>query len=349
MHQYSTKAIAERAFDTFTSLYPLQNYMGILALQGEARLCLATGDTQRFTQLTRALAPFIDPSPPFPCNFLIYHCGGNASAILLHAGKLDTARQTVAHHARLLMTTAPRGENRLFCHPKSADKGWIFIDVAFAVSPFLVHAGLALDDEAMIDEGVHQTLGLYDILLDNTCGLVHQGKYVRGNKGISEDHWSRGNGWGLLALAEMLEALPSGHRHREKVATTMKAHLQAALQLQDDTGMWHQEMTRHDSYPETSGTALILYALGTAIRHGMMNDDSSRAAFQRGISGLLGFIALNGNIHNTCRGCLCPGHGRIEDYMQREHVLNDPHAFGAVALAFGQAWQLGCKEISSHR
>lgn len=348
MHQHKTKAIAERAFDTFKSLYPLQNYMGILALQGEARLCLATGDEDRLGRLCDDLAPFISPSAPFPCNFIIYHCGGNGTAILLKAGKLEAARETVERHAGLLMETAPRGENRLFCHPKDPEEGWIFIDVAFAVSPFLIHAGLALGNEAMVNEGVHQTLGLYEILLDSECGLVHQGKNVRGNKRISDDHWSRGNGWGLLALAEMLDALPPGHRHRDRVAGVLQGHLQAALQFQDDSGMWHQEMTRPDSYPETSGTALILYALGTAIRHGVTEDRAGRLAFQRGISGLLGYIALDGSIHNTCRGCLCPGDGTIADYMEREAKYNDPHAFGAVSLAFGQAWQLGWEEVGKH-
>ncbi len=347
MNRIRTNEVAANAFDKFTSLYPLQNYMGILALQAEARLCLITGDEQRFARLLKWLEPFVTESKPFPCNYAVYHCGGNGTAILLNAGKLDAARDTVERHARMIIDTAPRGERRLFIHPKKPEEGWVFIDVAFAVSPFLVNAGLALDDEAIVEEGFQQTLGMYEILMDSSCGLVHQGKYVRGSKGISEDHWSRGNGWGLLALAEMLEALPAGHKHTPTVAKMLRAHVLATLKVQDEGGMWHQELTRHDSYVETSGSALILFALGVAMRHGLIDESIGRPAFLRGINGLLGYIALDGSIHNTCRGCLCPGEGKIEDYMQREPQFNDPHAFGAVSLAFGQAWQLGWKEVGN--
>jgi unsaturated rhamnogalacturonyl hydrolase len=120
--------------------------------------------------------------------------------------------------------------------------------------------------------------------------------------------------------------------------------LKSALKFQDDNGMWHQEMTDFDSYPESSGTGLILYALGVALELGIC-PAKWRENFTRGLKGYSAYIAIDGSVHNCCIGCLSPGDGSKEAYKARKWELNDSHAFGPVGLAFAQAWKLGIKEL----
>jgi unsaturated rhamnogalacturonyl hydrolase len=42
---------------------------------------------------------------------------------------------------------------------------------------------------------------------------------------------------------------------------------------------------------------------------------------------------------------MCPGNGTPEEYAAHPHRLNDHHAFGPAALAFGQALRLGIETM----
>jgi len=70
-----------------------------------------------------------------------------------------------------------------------------------------------------------------------------------------------------------------------------------------------------------------------------------RAALEQGLRGYLSYIALDGSVHQTCTGCLCPDGGALPAYLARAHKLNDTHAFGPVVLAFGQAAAIGLVDL----
>jgi len=103
-------------------------------------------------------------------------------------------------------------------------------------------------------------------------------------------------------------------------------------------------MTEPTSYVETSGSGLMLYALGLGLEVGIINSSESMR-FEKGIKGLLAYISEDTDIYHTCQGCLCPGQGTKLEYMATAPVLNDFHAFGPVILAMGQAHFLGIKNI----
>jgi unsaturated rhamnogalacturonyl hydrolase len=67
--------------------------------------------------------------------------------------------------------------------------------------------------------------------------------------------------------------------------------------------------------------------------------------YLRGLRGYAQYIAPDGTVYHTCRGCLNPGKGTIAEYKQVPPVINDTHAFGPVILAFGQAHSLGITDL----
>ncbi len=321
-------------------------YPGIVTLHGLARLAALQDDAALLEETRGYYLPFVRGEVTFYSNFPNYFCGGLGTAYLLWKGLLPEAKDEVRKYAVQLMTEAPRNPEGIFSHPKFPTEDRVWIDVAFAVSPFLVYAGLVFDEEAYIGEGIDQTEKMYHLLLDSENGLVHQSKGFGGRlaNGISEDHWSRGNGWLAYSLAELIAALPPSHPRRPDVEKIYTDLMTACVAFQNGEGLWHQEMTNPDSYVETSGSGLILYAMGAGVECGLL-DAGWQAKFETGLKGLSRYISQDFDVFHTCRGCLCPANGSQLNYMAKPPVLNDPHAFGPVALAFGQAHRLGIQQL----
>lgn len=342
---WRTLTVAYLAFQKHRALHPLNHYTGMLSLQAYARLALASDSAAMMATCRELLLPFVRGEQRVGGNFVTYECGGNATALLLWQGHLSEARDAVHHAAEALIRSAPRDAQGIFSMPGRPTNDLVWIDVAFAVTPFLLHAGLALEEGAYLDEAAAQVFMLYDLLRDPAQGLLHQCKHFAGPGKLSEDHWSRGNGWALLALAELVRDLPEGDPLREPAERRFRDLVRACLAVQDGDGLWHQELTVPASYVETSGTGLILYAIGVGVARGLL-DDGAMDAYRRGLAGYLAYIRDDGAVYHTCRGCLCPGEGTVLDYMARAPLLNDPHAFGPVTLAFGQAHRLGLASLT---
>lgn len=344
MTTFDVRRLAKRVFKRHAALHPLTHYTGILSLHGYARLAAITGDPDILADCRGYLMPFVRGELEFHANFANYYCGGNATAFLYWLGELPEAEQAVHYYAEDLLHNAPRDDEGIFSMPNRPRNDLIWVDVAFAVTPFLLFAGLALDEDTYVEEGFQQIKKMYGIFRDPANGLLHQSRGFAAPGKLSEDHWSRGNGWGLLALTELVNYLPADDPRRPASEQIFADLVAACLRYQDEGGMWHQEIPDHTSYVETSGTGLILYAIGVGLEKGLL-PASSRRRFEDGLAGYARYIRSDGSVYHTCRGCLCPGDGSVSAYKQRPPVLDDTHAFGPVTLAFGQAARLGIGQV----
>jgi unsaturated rhamnogalacturonyl hydrolase len=343
----NTFDVARQSFVRHRALHSLTHYTGILSLHAFARLACISDEPDLMDQIRAELLSFIREEydkADFHANFTNYYCGGNATAFLYWQDALPEAERSVRAYAESLITQAPRDDQGIFSHPRFPGEGRIWIDVAFAVTPFLLFAGLAFEEDVYIEEAFQQVRKMVDVFRDQENGLLHQCKNFVAPGELSEDHWSRGNGWGLLALTELVNYLPVDDPRRPSTERLFVELVRACMAYQDEAGMWHQEITDHTSYVETSGTGLILYAIGVGLEKGILSDED-RTRFVTGLRGYLDYVAPDGSVYHTCRGCLCPGEGTILDYKARAPLLNDTHAFGPVTLAFGQAYNLGIEQI----
>lgn len=344
-------SIALRAFDKHVETHPLGHYTGIVTLHGLARLGLALKERDGNDAVLRKahahFGPFVRGEETFRCNFPNYRAGGNGAAFLWWRGELPEADEaTFAPFIDELRHQAVRDRNGIYCHPNAPQEEKIWIDEAFAVTPFLLFCGLKLNRADCLDEAWAQTRKLVEALRDPANGLVNQAINFRGRGHRTSDHWSRGNGWAILALTELAQYFPESHPARAEVVAMYRGLVEACLRVQNpDSGLWHQEMTEPKSYIETSGSGLMLYALGAGLECGVLTGDCHRDAFEKGLRGMMAYIALDGSVHNTCVGCLSPGEGAREDYMKHPHKVNDPHAFGPLVLAYGQAVRLGLANV----
>jgi rhamnogalacturonyl hydrolase YesR len=278
-------------------------------------------------------------------SIISYEAGGSGAAFLAWknvAPELDQSVDGVADKMMRFQKRSP--EDLMTANFATNDK--IFIDVAFAVTPYLLYTGLKNNNPQYINMAVDETLGLFKILKDKNTGLLHQARGFNGKASISQDNWSRGNGWGAFALSILVRDLPKTHPRFNEVKALAKQFFTAAVRYQNAEGLWHQEMSDQSSYVETSGSGLILFGLGVMIEKGLL-DQKYINNFKLGLQGYTAYIGTDGSVSHTCFSCLAPNQGSKEDYKSRPWVFNDHHAFGPAILAFAQASKMGIDTITS--
>ncbi len=338
----SSREIVKRAFEMGKQHMDISTYPGTLLLHGMSEFALLDDNKEKVNLVVEALAKFGSGETSATGNFISYEAGGSGSAYLAWKGATTKLDNQVAAAAEKMMREQKRSTDGLLTIKTMSHQ--IFIDVTFAVTPYLLYSGLKFNNQEYINYAVFQTLESFRILKDEKTGLIHQGRGFQGEGKISEDNWSRGNGWGAFAIAILVRDLPESHPKRQEVVELAKKFFAAVLKYQDKQGLWHQEMSDPTSYIETSGSGIFLYGLGIMLEKGLM-DKKYMKNLNLGLRSYLDYIGDDGSVSNTCIGCLCPGNGTKEDYKNRKWELNDYHAFGPVVLAFTQAVKIGIEEI----
>jgi unsaturated rhamnogalacturonyl hydrolase len=342
--------VAVGLYDRYESIDEVKHYYGLLAIYGLARMADAADDDGLRARCEKILRRFPGEVEHPRYNFPSYEIGGIAQAYLLATGRMDDRADLVREYADEMLN-APRDPRGIVVMPRQPESNKIWIDAAMATTPYLLFAGLALDEKRYIDEAVHQTVSMYDEFLDTGNGLLHQCKNFVGPGRYSDDHWGRGNGWGYLALAELVAGVQPDSPHRTGVVARFQALSGALLPHQSERGLWRQEIPDDHSYEEASGTGLILYGFGLGMRHGVLDPAIYEEPFRRGVAGLAG-ICINPDFSTefSCPGCLAPGEGEnkgtVKAYMTlRLPYRDERHSFGPLMLALTEAHRRGITAV----
>ena len=189
-------------------------------------------------------------------------------------------------------------------------------------------------DDALYEECAGQFWIYRQILRNPTNGLYSQGRGFLGDPlELSPGAWSRGHGWLMRGMVESLAVMPRDSVAYKELQGYLRELADALLAVQDKDGMWHQllHLPFADSYPETSGTALISYNLARAWKLGLLPDERYRAAAIRAFQEVARRVGENGAVAGTCKA---PGPLRsIENYYRAPGEPDDPHGHFAVLFA----------------
>jgi unsaturated rhamnogalacturonyl hydrolase len=346
-----TLDIARNLYIRYGQVEEIKHYYGLLALYGLCQIAYESKAQDLIKSCNAILGRYPDHFDHPYYNFECYRLGGNAKAWSMMMGLVDKDKVLLKTYADKTLNGCA-DKDGILCLPGTEDKGLIWIDVVAAVTPFMLYAGIVLENDTYIDFAVDQCIKMYEVFIDKTCGLLHQSRGFReGIKSLSEDHWSRGNGWGYIGLTELVKYLPANSPHRSKVETYYLEMSNSILKYQTDKGLWRQEMTEPLSWEESSGSAIFVYGLGAGIRLGLLKEDSFKNGFKQGIYGLINYcINSDFSTELSCPGCLCPGEGAnkgtIQAYItEKLPVRNEHHSFGAFMLAMVEAHRNGIKEV----
>ncbi|MCW2621669.1 MAG: hypothetical protein JWL64_1271 [Frankiales bacterium] len=122
--------------------------------------------------------------------------------------------------------------------------------------------------------------------------------------------WSRGNGWAIAAMADTLAALPAGDPRAATYADVLVRMAAALAPLQGTDGLWRSSLLDPALFPspETSGTALITYALAYGIRTGRLDAATYRPVVARAWTGMTTYsLQPNGFLRGCQRIAGAPG------------------------------------------
>ena len=214
----------------------------------------------------------------------------------------------------------------------------LWADDTYMSCPFLVRMGNLTGDPKYYDEVILQLNNYKKYLYIDEYNVFSHIYFPEDSK-ANKVPWGRGNGWVYMSLAEVIEHLPEDYKGREELVNLFKTSVEALLSLQGDNGMWHQVLTKSETYDETSCTALFSVAIAKGIKMGLLDKSTYLPVIEKAVDGILNnSVAPNGDIYGVCRGSGCCYDW--EYYAQLGTVCGDDHGTGIVLAAICELIEL---------
>lgn len=111
-------------------------------------------------------------------------------------------------------------------------------------------------------------------------------------------YWSRGNGWVIGGLCNVLEAMPENFPERKKYEHLLAEMCAALAATQGSDGLWRASLLDPDSYPlgETSGSTFFCYGIAWAINHGLVDRATYLPIARKAWKGLMACVEPDGKL-----------------------------------------------------
>ena len=246
----------------------------------------------------------------------------------------------------------PRTEEGSFWHKKIyPDQVWL--DGTYMALPFL-----AMYQREMGNGDYSDIIGQLRIvrkrMRDPKTGLYFHGYdaskkafWANPETGLSRNFWLRADGWFACALADLAEIIPADQPERAETADLLTELMESAARYMDPkTGMYMQVIdqgNREGNYPETSGSAMMAYAMLKGARSGVL-DSRYGIMGRKTFTGITeGFMTVRDGMPELTNICLVAGlgpednrrrDGSYEYYISEPIVANDAKGAAPYVLAY---------------
>lgn len=206
----------------------------------------------------------------------------------------------------------------------------VWLDDMFMALPSMAARSVYTNDPKQLDEAA-RIAGLFiDRMWIPEKGIFRHG-YVEGLEQEPSMAWGRANGWAILTMCQLLDAMPENHPQRAKILSTIKEHIKGLSQLQGRDGFWHQLLDRNDSYEETSATAIFAYCIAHAVNQGWVEAVTYGPVAQLAWEAVASKINDTGEVEGVCVGT---GMGFDPAYYYYRPVsVKAAHGYGPVIWA----------------
>lgn len=240
-----------------------------------------------------------------PANFVGHPRYGIYHADELCVGQFYIELYKKYNRPEMIQSTIQR-LNQIMSNPPNDDmaytnkQSWTWCDALFMAPP--VYLGIArLQNDASYAEFMHDHfMKTYRHLYDKQDKLFYRDdSYLDKREANGEKiFWGRGNGWVVAGLANILLLLPEDDPRGAFYTDLYKSMMERLAELQDPEGYWHASLLDPASYPapETSATALIVYALAYGINNNILEADKYMEPLQAAWQHLLSVIDEEGKL-----------------------------------------------------
>ena len=208
-------------------------------------------------------------------------------------------------------------------------------DDPYMTVPFLVREWKCTGDAKQLDAAIVQVLGTHAKLFDAEHGLLRHLWDLK-TKQPAGMFWGRGNGWTVLAHAELLGAMPADHPRRAEVLAAYQRHMVGIRRCADPAGGWHQVLDHPESWLETSATGMLTYGLARGVNEGWL-DASFADVARKGWKALQTKVTPEADLIDVCGST---DTGDLNYYLNRPRLQGDLHGFGSYLLAGAEIVQM---------
>ena len=182
---------------------------------------------------------------------------------------------------RTQLDTMPRTKEGSFWH-KDIYPNQVWLDGLYMAEPFYMRYETIFRKMEKCNDVIHQFKNVEKHMKDPKTGLYYHG-YDESREmywadpvtGCSPNFWLRSLGWFSLALTETAMACDEALYYEKRYLIGLLENLiDALIPYQDESGMFYQvpdKQNEEGNYLETSGTALIAYAILKAVRLGFIS------------------------------------------------------------------------------
>ena len=255
------------------------------------------------------------------------------------------------------LAAQPRTHEGNFWH-KAIYPNQVWLDGLYMAQPFraLYEKHFGAGDYADIAKQIRT---VHDRMLDKNKGLYYHGYdasktafWADKDTGCSKNFWLRSLGWFAVALADLCDIIPAGEE-RDEFAGIFAELMRAVARYADpDTGMYWQvpdQGGREGNYLETSGSAMMAYAMLKGARLGLL-DKSYAAQGQKTFDGIMDkYLTFTDTGLDLGGICLVAGlgpennrrrDGSYEYYISEPVVANDAKGVAPFVLAYTEVKRL---------
>lgn len=229
----------------------------------------------------------------------------------------------------------------------------IGLDGLYMAQPFLMECANAIDEgkleltnsegervnSAVIYQEVYERMQwVADHMKDESTGLYYHGWNSDDQSGNGH-FWSRGIGWYAMAQVDIIEMMPEGE-NRTAMINALPSFFDSMLRYQDSvTGMWYNVPNRGsdltDNKQETSGTAMMAYALMKAYNEEYVADAKYGEAGLKAFNGIVeNKVRENGGNYTVADIYQKSGVGDTDEYYcTNQYVDDEAKGVGALIMA----------------
>jgi len=191
--------------------------------------------------------------------------------------------------------------DRLIVRPDDPDKLlWWWCDALFMSPPVLLRMYEITHDKKYLDYMDHEWWLTSGSLYNQENHL-----YFRDSRYFTQKQangkpifWSRGNGWVMGALVNVLRLMPADYPSRPKYVAQFKEMAAEIAAIQSPDGLWRSGLLDPDAYdlPEVSGSAFFTFGIAYGINEKILDRKTYLPVVEKSWKGMLKHIYADGRL-----------------------------------------------------
>ena len=177
---------------------------------------------------------------------------------------------------------------------------WWWCDALFMSPPVLLRMYEITHDKKYLDYMDHEwwltSASLYN--QENHLYFRDSRYFTQKQANGKPIFWSRGNGWVMGALVNVLQLMPADYPSRPKYVAQFREMAAEIAKIQSADGLWRSGLLDPDAYdlPEVSGSAFFTFGIAYGINEKILDRKTYLPVVEKSWKGMLGHIYADGRL-----------------------------------------------------